>query len=375
MNQSQNPVPRQKLWHFLAVIREAYLTSIHQPVSLILSIVIIAGMCLTVLLTSGKAAGAQQAILGSFDAAGGRVITIQSNQPDSLNTSAIDRITRLETVEWVGALGPATDMHNAAIDGGTSVPVRKIFTHDFQRLGLKQPMNKTAYASPKALQQLGMSDSKTGGVVGDFEMTATIGGEFTPPQFLSSLEPLVLQPSQNTDSAPVSVVLVIVKNISAVDITVKLIPALLGGGDLSAYQVSSSTDLQQLQSQISNQLGIFGNGLVIAAFALSSLLVSIIQFSIVMIYRKDFGRRRALGATKALVTGLVASQAAIAGIGGIFIGSTVAAIAILFSGDPLPDLSYFASLAILAVTCSLLGSLFPAMLAARRDPLTELRVP
>ena len=66
-----------------------------------------------------------------------------------------------------------------------------------------------------------------------------------------------------------------------------------------------------------------------------------------------------------------------AGVGaaGIAVGSAGAAIGLLASGDPLPGLGFFAAVAILATAVGVVAALLPAVAAARRDPLKELRVP
>ena len=57
------------------------------------------------------------------------------------------------------------------------------------------------------------------------------------------------------------------------------------------------------------------------------------------------------------------------------LGSALAAIVLAASGDPLPALSYFVAIAVLAVAIGLVSGVAPAVVAARRDPLKELRVP
>ena len=94
-----------------------------------------------------------------------------------------------------------------------------------------------------------------------------------------------------------------------------------------------------------------------------------------MLRRKDFGRRRALGAAQGLIVGLLLTQMAVLSIMGAIVGSVAAAIGLAVTGDPLPGLDFFVAVSVLAIGVGLLAALLPAVAAARRDSVQELRVP
>jgi len=60
---------------------------------------------------------------------------------------------------------------------------------------------------------------------------------------------------------------------------------------------------------------------------------------------------------------------------GAILGSAAAAIGLAATGDPLPGWDFFTAVGILAIVTGLVAALIPALAAARRDPLKELRVP
>lgn len=109
--------------------------------------------------------------------------------------------------------------------------------------------------------------------------------------------------------------------------------------------------------------------------ALSAVLVAAIQAGLMMIKRKDYGRRRALGASRSLVIGLILGQATLVSVAGIILGTLSATVFLAGSGSPVPRLGYLSAVAILTLLTCLAASILPAIGAAWRDPIKELRVP
>ncbi len=364
-----------KQW--MAVAREALATAWAQPVASIVTIVMVAGMCATVLLTTGRTVGAEQAVLGSIDSAGTRSIVVRADPAAGLDTSVLQRLANLDGIEWAGAFGAATDVQNAAFPGGTRVPVRLVWGDHLEAVGIPavQPVqNRTAWASTKALEQLGMPDA-VGGVTltggGDY----AIAGRITVPDYLQFLEPVVMIPQTTDTPGTVSVLVVIAERPDLVAPVSRAVQSVLAVNDITKVTLSTSESLATLRGLVEGQLGSFGRNLVIIIFALTAVLVAAILYGLVMLRRKDFGRRRALGASQTLIVTLLLTQiAALSGIGAI-IGCAAAAIGLAATGDPLPGPDFFAGVALLAVTVGIVAALLPALAAARRDPLKELRVP
>jgi len=148
-----------------------------------------------------------------------------------------------------------------------------------------------------------------------------------------------------------------------------------GGFLRQSSRLTTSETLASLRALVQGQLGSYGRGLVVAIFTLTATLVAAILYSLVMMRRKDFGRRRALGATRALIVQLLLVQMAALSAVGVIVGSIASAIALALAGDPLPSVDFFAAVAILAMAVGLAAALLPAVAASRRDPLRELRVP
>lgn len=374
---STEPAVERRGSRWLAVVREALATAWAQPVASIITIVMVAGMCATVLLTTGRTVGAEQSVLGSIDSAGTRSIVIRADADAGLDTSILDRLSHIQGIEWVGAFGAARDAQNAAIPDGTKVPVRLMWSANLTALNIPtgQPVaNHTAWASQIALEQLGMTEP-VGGLAAVAGGDYAVAGEIPVPDYLSFLQPLIVVPQEADQIGTVSVLVVIASRPDLVAPVSQAVQSVLAVDDPTKVKISTSESLATLRALIEGQLGSFGRNLVVIIFALTAVLVAAILYGLVMLRRKDFGRRRALGASQTLIVGLLLTQvAALAAIGAI-IGSTAAVIGLATTGDPLPDIGFIGAVNILAIAVGLIAALLPALAASRRDPLKELRVP
>ena len=90
--------------------------------------------------------------------------------------------------------------------------------------------------------------------------------------------------------------------------------------------------------------------------------------------RKDYGRRRALGASRSFIISLLLTQTALLALVGSIIGAILATAILLIMGDPLPGIPFTAAVTVLAILASALGAVIPAIVASRREPIRELRV-
>jgi len=103
--------------------------------------------------------------------------------------------------------------------------------------------------------------------------------------------------------------------------------------------------------------------------------MAVLLSGLVMMRRKDFGRRRALGASRGLIVALLLVQTAQLAVAGVVAGLIAACSVLLLSGDPVPTAEFSAALGVLAVAAATAAAAPPAVLASRRDPVRELRVP
>ncbi|MEA9986014.1 FtsX-like permease family protein [Subtercola sp. RTI3] len=154
-----------------------------------------------------------------------------------------------------------------------------------------------------------------------------------------------------------------------------VVSSVLGVTDASTVTVTTSEQLAQLRATVGHQLGGFGQGLVESVFAATAVIVAAILSALVLLRRRDFGRRRALGASRSLIVQLLLTQVGLQAVAGSILGCVTTSLVLTAQDAPLPPPAFFAALALLAVVTALAAAAVPALIASRRDPLRELRVP
>jgi putative ABC transport system permease protein len=358
----------------LPILRESIAGARSQPVATLVTALMVAGMCMGVLLTTGRSVGAEQAVMQSIDDAGTRSIVVRADPDAGLDSSVIERLHGLQGVAWSGAFGVSADVRNASIGSGQAVPVRTVWSNDLEVLGVLREVGPApeAWASGRALEVLGTT-AAAGGLIDSAGASYPIRGEMHVPAYLSQLEPLVIVPGDTEGT--VTTLVVVADHPEDVGAIADAVSGILGVTDPTKVSMATSERLVTLRSIIEGQLSGFGRGLVLVVLSLTALLVAVVLYGLVLLRRKDFGRRRALGATKALIVGLLLMQTAIIAALASIAGCLVALIVLAAGRDPLPDLAFVVALIVLAVSLSTVASLVPALAAARRDPLYELRVP
>lgn len=360
------------------MIREAAASARSQPVASVVTVLMVVGMILAVMLTTGRTVGAEQQVLGSIDSAGTRSITVRAETGAGITSSVMQRISGIEGIEWAAGFSAAADGTNTAIPDGVKVPVRLAYGAQFDRLGLPGRTalpGGTAWASPTALEQLGMPDA-TGGITLTTGTSYALAGTLRVPDYLRGFEPAVFVPQEAlTGAEPLSVLIVIADSPEQVAPVSAAVLSVLGADDPTKVSVQTSEALAQLRGLIEGQLGSFSRGLVLALLGVTGMLVAILLYGLVMMRRKDFGRRRALGATRGLIIGLLLLQTGMLAMLGILLGTAVSMALLLASGDPWPGFAFTAALGILTLIAALLAALVPATIASRREPIRELRVP
>ena len=233
-----------------------------------------------------------------------------------------------------------------------------------------------AFASAETLDILGILD-RVGSIrsVADGKVWG-VTGPIVTPESMRALEPALCLPgAEDSWSEPVSLLIVIASNASVLNAVGESVSSLLALDDPSKATLETSSDVASLRSLVDSQLSLFGRGLTIGVLALSGTLTAAILFVSVNQRRKDFGRRRALGASQRLIVLLLIYQTTFLALLGAIFGLSVGVVILVCSGDPLPAGRYLTGLGLLAVTVAVVASLLPALFAARREPIVELRVP
>lgn len=360
------------------VLREALASVRSQPLLSAVTVVMVMGMVLAVMLTTGRTVGAEQRVLSTIDSEGTRTIVVRAEEGAGLTSGAIDRMRDIEGIEWVGGFSAAADATNSAVPEGRRTPVRSVYGPHLARLGVPSDSpvpGGLAWASSRALTDLGMPDA-SGGITLASGTSYAVAGELDVPDFLQDLEPLVLVPQpEATGEEPIGTIVVVADTPELVSAVGDAVMSVAEAEDPAKLRLQTSENLAELRSVLGGQLGSFSRGLVLALLTVTGGLLSVLLFSLVMMRRKDFGRRRALGASRRLIIGLILMQTAVLAGVGLLLGLIISAVVLLATGDPLPGVRFSLALCVLTLATALLSAVFPAVVASRRDPIRELRVP
>ncbi|MDM4762117.1 lipoprotein ABC transporter permease [Galbitalea sp. SE-J8] len=356
-----------------ALMREALLAARAQRVGSILTVALVASVIVAVMLTAGRTVGAQQAVLRTIDDAGSRAIVIRDDGGAGITTAALLRVSSLDHVEWAAAFSNAADSTNSLIGGGPSVAARFVYGDDTRTLGLP-PDATGAYASANALRVLGLHDG-AGGITLSTGAEYGIDGTFDPPDFLRQFDPLVLIPEPDATDQPVGMIVAVADSPEHIESLATAIAPLLGAIDPSKASIQTSEALAELHTLIGEQLGGFSNALVVGVLGITGALLAVILSGLVLLRRKDFGRRRALGASRGFIVALLMTQTGIVGAIGAASGVVAALVLLAANHDPFPAGAYTGALALLSFLIAVLAAVFPGVIASVRDPVKELRVP
>lgn len=366
------------------VLRDAVLGAFAQPVATATAALVVAAVCLVVLLTTGRAAATEREVIASIDSIGARLVTVtDSGGTAGIAPSAVADVAALAGVEWAFGLGPATDARNADLPAvGTGVPMRALVGDLPPAVELLAGRGATspgeAVAGAQALTRLRMGDAV--GTATDGALRVGVVGQVSAGGALAFLDGLILYRPATNDPAtarhlPVRYLYVLVEDAATATAVADAITAVLRAQDPDGVEVSTSEGVLRLRDVVAGSLGAGSRQLMAGVLGGGLLLVTITMLGAVAGRRRDFGRRRALGASRSAIVVLVLAQTAVASTAGAALGTGAGLTAVRLLTGSLPSPGFTAGVATLAVLVALLGSLPPALAAASRDPVRILRVP
>jgi putative ABC transport system permease protein len=357
-----------------ALLRESWAATRSRLVPGLMVAALCAGMCAATLATVGRTAGTEADVLARLEQAGSRqLVVIDRVAGGWLTDTVVASVAALSCVERAVGLTPAADVRSGSLPGGgTPVPAWGVVGSIAAVADIvsgRQPGPGEAVASRAALRALG-HDGPTGYVVqGDSEYPVV--GVFEARQPFTDLADGILV------SAPPGVravqLHVIAATAPAVGVTEQLTLAIIAARLPSDLAVQSATGLADLQAGIAGDLTVFSRQLLLLVLGSGALLTAVVVLADTLVRRADLGRRRALGASRAVIVALVVLRGLMAGLAGVVVGTAGALIALHQWGVAVPA-SFTAGTAVLALLVTVLASLGPALYAALRDPVSVLRV-
>ncbi|HEX7100835.1 MAG TPA: FtsX-like permease family protein [Acidimicrobiia bacterium] len=370
--------PSEKGIGFGGLVSEAWRVVLASPVSSAILFLLTAGVCAFVLGTTGQTVQAEQSVLARIDDAGTRLITVtDSDGTAHIPASAVDRIGRVSSVDWVIGVGTVQDGVNSAVgDGGNRIPVRDLWgaLPDGFVVNGRVPRPGEGLIGNEAVGEAGLEGPLGSLDVGQGQV-AIVGGFVAAPglEFLSS--GVIVQPDVDDRDALLRSVHVLASSASQVGVVTQSVLSVIGAADPLALGLQTSQVLADVRIAVAGQLGSFSRNLVLVALGVSLVLVGLVVYGSVTLRRQDFGRRRALGARRSDVVALVGAQSGLVALLGVSLGVVAGSLAVWRLTGQLPDVPFTLAVGALVLLAVLVASIPPALVAAFRDPVRVLRVP
>lgn len=338
------------------------------------------------LVTSGQSEAFQRSVFAQIDSAAARSfeLTVVDGAP-LFPVSIVSRVESISAVEFVFGLGPATDAHRTGLrDDSSKIAVfpfhgpigqtvdvvdgryprsgEIILPHDMlTTVGFEHPVGTLSLDSPA----LRLRDAP--------ELDAALVGSFSSRLSYGFLDRVAIRAPRNDDEG-VRRLWVTVDRFDTVDRVQNSIVA-MSGVDPSTVRIESTKELEEIADVLRGEVGGFARSVAVAAVGISAVVAALIAFAAVQSRRVDFGRRRALGATRSTLVGLVVLQVAVPSTLGAVLGGLSGVALVNWSSGLTPSPAYVLSLVVISCLAATTASLPPALLAAFRDPIRALRLP
>lgn len=362
----------------MRLLAEAARVARAQPVSSTVTILIVGAVCAVILSTTGQTVQAERAVLARIDEAGTRSIVVTDlDGRAGLRPDAVRRIEALSGVEWVLGLGPASDVRAAGVLGGEPAAARKVYGEIPTVVSTSgwTGARGTLLVGVEAQQTLGLRVPAAGVEAADGASWAVVGW-FDASDPLAFLDRSLLQAADPAEVEPVvRSIHVLADSPEQVGAVADAVLAVIDPLEPGSVGVETSEALAQIRAAVQGELGTFGRRVVLMVLGAGLVLVGLNMYGTVTTRRRDFGRRRALGASRGAIVALVTYQTGITGLVGATIGTLVGALVVWRLSGMLPDTTFAVAVAAQAVLAAIAAALPPAVVAARRDPVKVLRVP
>ncbi len=164
------------------------------------------------------------------------------------------------------------------------------------------------------------------------------------------------------------------RTIAAAPATQTAVLSILAPSDPAQVAVESPVGMAALSGTVDTQLAGFGRSLMLLILGAGGLYVGAVVLSDVLVRRRDLGRRRTLGATRADLTTLVTLRSLIPAFAGAVLGSAIAWLSGPAFGMTVA-LDFTIAVATLATLTAALAAVAPASYGAALDPVSVMRTP
>lgn len=361
------------------LLRDAAAGARSQLATTLTLVLVLATVCFAVLVTTGQAAASEARVVEQIDSAGTRLIALSDDGGAAqILPDALAALAALSDVTWVFGLGEAVDYANPLLRDGR-VAARSLVGQlppDLPLVQGRRPqvgeavIGSNATAALHLGQGLGAVQVLDGsaspvGVVGVFEASGPLAG----------LANTILVATAPEETATLRFVCVMASDVTTVDRLEAVLLSSTPAQNPSALTVETPSGAIALRDVIAGRLGAASRQLMAVVMGVGAVIIAVTMLSATVSRRRDFGRRRALGATRSALVAALLAQTSIGALGGIAAGTLAGLVVLQATTASLPNWRFTAGVAGLALLLTLVAATPIASHAANRDPLRILRVP
>lgn len=335
-----------------------------------------ASMVLAVLMTVGRAVVLEQAVQARTGTPEGRTIVVTDTSASGLIRPEIVRaLARVGGIERVVASTTPVDAVNLHLGvGSDAIPVWGVNGNIRDVATLRSgrwPEPGEALVSEEALQAVGMAGPAGALLRRDGQEIPIVGTYDARSPFMEIEAGAVQRLGEDEDGLRrLHIVAVDVRDIDPITVVAISLFDRSSAGEL---RVERSTALIELQELLAGDISSFRRELVGGVLLAGMFLVGMVLLAEVLSRRRDLGRQRALGARRSTVILLLVARTGFAAALGSTIGLVSGLSYVALTTGELPAPSFVTGLFALSILAPVLGSIVPALWAAQRDPVLELR--
>lgn len=328
-----------------------------------------AAVVLTALQTTSNSLKAQAAVRLDLEASGSRTVLILDDTGDAdIASAAVDRISSLSTVAWVVGFGPVADV--TAFPGGTPVAASDFRGTSPNLIIGSASQRRGLLVSAESASSLGLI-VPIGEVVHEDGAPEAVVGSFAVSGVLNSVSTRALRLDDDW-SGPLRLIVLETRAAADVHAVAGLARSMLGAAPGASIRVEVPTALNDARTRLDSTMVGSGRAAVLITLLAGLVFMCATIFAGVLGRRRDFGRRRALGASRWQLVVVILMQTLTAAVPATLASCAISAAVIGASGT---YLSFTAAIGILTLLAGVVASLVPALFVARLDPLKTLRVP
>lgn len=372
------------------IVRETFKSAWAQKIFTLTTASIVAIVSLVVLLTAGQGAALENQVISQMNSIGSKLISVadQGQQP-GINPQAVANLETINHVAWVLGLSEVTDYNNSQNQIQETGTAGRVYydqlPKEFEIIKGRAPNPGEAVISEKAAASLGLEKGygsiakntliNHGALIENDARIIDVVGIYQPPKGIKTFQEIILIRGNNPQTDTLRYIYVMAKETAQVTALGEAIANSVYADPESQIVVEPPSGIIELSHVISGQVGESGRKTMLIVLGVGVVIIAVIQMTMVSAKRKDYGRRRALGASRSLIVCQVLSQTGVAALPGAVIGATGGYLYLQITQGQTPSLNFTIGVAVLAVVVAVLAAIYPAVISALRDPVRILRVP